>query len=313
MDLRQLEILCAIAETGSFTGAGEKLHVSQSAISRQVLLLEDELGESVFIRQGRGAVPTRAGRTLVELGKRLLDDLTDTVGHIREEHQGLGGTVRIAGGMTVCLYVLPTLLKEFRRAHPQVDVKLITGATPRLVRQMRAGLADIALLTLPIDEPSFVIVPAMREELMLVMPPTHPLARKARVRPQDLAHEPFVLFEPLSNSRRTADRLFARSGIQPRVVLETENVEILKALVGIGMGLTIIPYQSVAEEVRTGQLACARVAGATLERETGWVYPRSTRVSRAVLEVIRLFEQIRPTLSATPEDTLAVRQARALS
>jgi DNA-binding transcriptional LysR family regulator len=302
MDLRQLEILCAIAETGSFTGAGDKLHVSQSAVSRQVLLLEDELGEPVFIRQGRGAVPTRAGQTLIALGRRLLDDLTSTVGQIRDEHRQLGGTVRIAGGMTVCLYVLPALLKQFRRAHPQVDVKLITGATPRLVRQLRTGLADLALLTLPIEEPSFVVVPALREELLLVMPPDHPLAGRPKVRPKDLALEPFVLFEPQSNTRRAADRLFTEFGITPRVVLETENVEILKALVGIGMGLTIIPYQAVAQEVRAGTLACARISGTGLARETGWVYPRSAHLPRAVQELIRMFDDIRPTLHLGPDE-----------
>ena len=83
-----------------------------------------------------------------------------------------------------------------------------------------------------------------------MMPPDHPLAGRPRVRPKDLALEPFVLFEPQSNTRRAADRLFTEFGIAPRVVLETENVEILKALVSIGMGLTIIPYQAVAHEVR---------------------------------------------------------------
>jgi DNA-binding transcriptional LysR family regulator len=296
MDLRQLEILCAIAETGTFTGAGEKLHVSQSAISRQVLLLEDEIGEPVFLRQGRGPVPTRAGQTLIQLGHRLLEDLTSTITQIRDEHQELAGAIRIAGGMTVCLYVLPPLLKEFRRLHPRVEVKLVTGATPRLLRQLRTGGADVALLTLPIDEPSCVVLPALREELLLVMPPNHPLSRRRRVRPVDLANEPFVLFERSSNTRRTIDRLFTRVGIEPKVVLETENVEILKALVAIGIGLTIIPYQAVAAEVATRQLACARVTGGMLERETGWVYPRSSHLSRAVAELIRLFETVRPAL-----------------
>jgi len=302
MDLRQLEILCAIAETGTFTGAGEKLHVSQSAISRQVLLLEDELREPLFLRQGRGAVPTRTGQQLIDLGRRLLDDLSATVGVIRDQHVELSGTLRIAGGMTVCLYVFPLLLKDFRHAHPRVDVKLITGATPRLIRQLKNGLVDVALLTLPVDEPSFVVLPALREELMLVMPADHPLAAKKRVQPKDLALEPFVLFEPLSNTRRTADRFFTRVGIEPRVVLETENVEILKALVASGMGMTIIPYQSVADEVRSGQLACARVSGATeLERETGWVYPRSSHLPRAVQELIGMLETIKPTLKLAPE------------
>src|ERR1041385_6895918 len=153
MDLRQLEILVAIAETGTFTGAGEKLHVSQSAISRQVLLLEDELREPLFLRQGRGAVATRTGQQLIDLGKRLLEDLSATVGTIRDQHVELSGSLRIAGGMTVCLYVFLQLLKEFRQAHARVEVKLITGATPRLIRQIKSGAADVALLTLPVDEP----------------------------------------------------------------------------------------------------------------------------------------------------------------
>jgi LysR family transcriptional regulator, hydrogen peroxide-inducible genes activator len=300
MDLRQLEILCAIAETGTFTGAGEKLHVSQSAISRQVLLLEDELREPLFIRQGRGAIPTRAGQTLIQLGRRLLQDLTATVGQIRDERQDLHGTLRIAGGMTVCLYVFPLLLSEFRRAHPRVEIKLITGATPRLIRQLRTGLADVALLTLPVEEPSFVVVPALREELMLVMPPDHPLASKRRVLPKDLALEPFVLFEPHSNTRRTIDRLFTQVGIEPRVVLETENVEILKALVASGMGLSIMPYQSVEDDVQAGKLASARIAGHVLERETGWVYPRSSHMPRALQELIKTLERVRDQLRLAP-------------
>jgi DNA-binding transcriptional LysR family regulator len=301
MDLRQLEILCAIAETGSFTGAGEKLHVSQSAISRQVLLLEDELREPLFLRQGRGAVATRTGQQLIQLGKRLLDDLSATVGIIRDQHVELSGQLRIAGGMTVCLYVFPLLLREFRHAHPRVDIKLITGATPRLIRQLKNGLADVALLTLPVEEPSFVVVPALREELMLVMPPDHALAAKRRVQAKDLALEPFVLFEPNSNTRRAANRFFSRAGIEPRVALETENVEILKALVASGMGLTIIPYQSVADEVQTGRLACARLAGDSgLQRETGWVYPRSSHLPRAVQELIGMLEKIKPRLTLSP-------------
>jgi DNA-binding transcriptional LysR family regulator len=121
------------------------------------------------------------------------------------------------------------------------------------------------------------------------------------VTPKDLALEPFVLFEPLSNTRRTADRFFTRVGIEPRVVLETENVEILKALVASGMGLTIIPYQSVAAEVQAGTLASTRIAGEVLERETGWVYPRTAHLSRAVQELITTLQTLLPRLKLAPE------------
>ena len=132
MDLRQLEIVQAIAETGSFTGAGRKLRVSQSAISRQILLLEEELNESIFLRVGRRIRITPAGDALLKLGHRVFGDIKETITVIGESQQTLGGTLRLAGGMTVCMYVFPALLQEYRRQHSGVEVKLITGTSQRL-------------------------------------------------------------------------------------------------------------------------------------------------------------------------------------
>jgi DNA-binding transcriptional LysR family regulator len=109
-----------------------------------------------------------------------------------------------------------------------------------------------------------------------------------------------VLFEAGSNSRKTIEAFFAQEQIAPKVVTETENVEIMKALVMVGMGVAIIPYQAVAREVRTGQLFCARIAGQQLVRETGWVHLRVSRVPRAVQEMMKMFEKIRPKLKLSP-------------
>src|SRR5205814_9210104 len=114
MDLRQLEILQAIAETGSFTACGRKLHVSQSAISRQILMLEEELGEPLFLRVGRKVRMTPAAESLVQLGKRVFQDVRETVGVITDRTRELRGTLRLSGGTTVCLYVFPPLLKYLR-------------------------------------------------------------------------------------------------------------------------------------------------------------------------------------------------------
>jgi DNA-binding transcriptional LysR family regulator len=296
MDLRQLEIVRAVAETGSFTGAGRKLHVSQSAVSRQILLLEEELAEQLFQRIGRRVRITPAGESIVQLSHRVFGDIKDTVTRISDSQQVLSGTIRLGGGMTVCLYVFPALLKEYRREHPNVEVRVITGATPRLVRKLRTGSIDLGLLTLPADEPDLDSVPVMREELLLVTHPSHSLARKRRITPRDLVGQRFVLFEAGSNSRRVVDEFFVREQIEPQVVTETENVEILKALVGIGMGITVIPYQAVAREVRSGQLFCARIVGVQLVRQTGWVFPRTPRVPRTVEQMFRAFERIMPRL-----------------
>jgi DNA-binding transcriptional LysR family regulator len=196
--------------------------------------------------------------------------------------------------MTVSLYVFPSLLKEFRREHPEVDVKVFTGPTDRLIRKLRSGGADVGLITLPIEEPDLVAVPVMREELMLVTYPTHPLAKRTRVEPEDLVRQPFILYEPGSNTRRVIDEFFLRESIRPRMVMETENVEIIKAMVKSGLGITVISHQAVEHEVREGELASCRIGGSTLVRETGWVYLKANRVPRKIEELIKALEKTLP-------------------
>lgn len=300
MDLRQLEIIRAIAEAGSFTAAGKKLNVSQSAISRQVLLLEEELNEAVFLRVGRRIRITPAGEALLQLSHRVFLDMRDTVARITDAQTSLIGPVRLAGGMTVSLYVFPALLRDFRRHHPDADLKIIAGATDKCLAGLRSGQADVALLTLPISDADLVTVPALQEELLLVTAPTHPLARKSRVTPADLRNQAFVLFETGSNTRRVVNEFFARHLIEPQVVTETENVEIIKALVRAGLGISIISYQSVAREVASGQFFCARIDDHPLIRETGWVYMRANRVPRAVQEVLASFARVKPRLRVAP-------------
>ena len=296
MDLRQLEILQAIAETGSFTACGRKLHVSQSAISRQILLLEEELGEPLFLRVGRQVRMTPAAESLVQLGQRVFLDVRETVGAITDRTRDLRGTLRLSGGMTVCLYVFPPLLKRLRRVHPHLDVRLTVAMAGRSVQEIRGGRVDAGLLTLPVEESDLVTVPVLREELLLVTTPTHPLARRRKVMPRDLDGQPFVLFEVGSATRKVIDQFFATEKIEPTIVMDTENVEIIKAMVKTGMGIGIVPYQSVAREVRAGQFFCARVDGHELVRETGWVYARANRVPRMIHELLAAFDAVKGKL-----------------
>lgn len=300
MDLRQLEVILAIVEAGSFTGAGRRLNVSQSAISRQVLMLEDELGEPLFLRVGRRVRFTQAGETLLKLAHRVFQDIRETVSVITDSQDTIVGTLRLFGGMTVSLYVFPVLLREFRRLHPEADVKIEAGSSDRGAAIVRAGAADLGLLTLPVDAPDLVTVPALEEELLLVASPTHPIARKRRVQASDLRRQPFVLFETGSNTRKVIDEFFVREDIEPHLVMDTENVEIIKALVRAGLGITIVPYQAVAREVAHGQFFCSRIQGESLVRRTGWVYARANRVPRAVREMLATFERIKPRLRVGP-------------
>jgi DNA-binding transcriptional LysR family regulator len=301
MDLRQLEIIRAIADSGSFTAAGEKLHVSQSAISRQILLLEEELGEPVFHRIGRRIRITAAGESLLQLSHRVFQDLKETVSSISDKRESLSGTMRLVGGMTVCLYVFPALLAEVRRVHPHLDLKITVGSAERSIAMLRSGGGDLGMITLPVEATDLVSVPVLEEELLLITYPAHPLAKKKSIVPADLDKQDFVLFETGSITRRLVESFFAREGVEPDIIMETENVEIIKAMVRNGLGISIIPSQAAAADVRTGQLFYSRISGHSLKRQTGWLYPKMSRLPRTVAEVIRIFETVRPKLEARPK------------
>jgi DNA-binding transcriptional LysR family regulator len=303
MDLRQLEIIRAIADTGSFTAAGAKLHVSQSAISRQILLLEDELGEPVFHRIGRRIRITAAGESLLQLSHRVFQDLQDTVSAISDKQESLNGIMRLVGGMTVCLYVFPALLSEMRRIHPHLDLKITVGTAERSMSMLRSGAGDLGLITLPVDAADLVAVPVLEEELLLVTYPAHPLARKKPITPADLNRQHFIVFETGSITRTLVEDFFTRERIKPEIVMETENVEIIKAMVRHGLGISIIPWQAAAADVRSKQLFCSRIAGHALKRQTGWLYPKMSRLPRTVSEVIRVFDTVRPGLDAAMRPT----------
>ena len=254
---------------------------------------------------------TRGTEVLVQLLGSVFDGVLcndryqayvrDTVGAITDRTRSLAGTLRLAGGMTVCLYVFPPLLKHLKKVHPQLDVRLTVATAGRSVEEIRNGQVDAGLLTLPVDESDLVTVPVLREELLLVTMPTHPLARRRRIVPADLAGQPFVLFEAGSATRRVIDSFFVTEKVEPTIVMDTENVEIIKAMVKTGLGIGIVPYQAVAREVRAGQFFCARIEGHELMRETGWVYARTNRVPRIVHELLGAFDAIKERLQVAPK------------
>src|SRR3954464_7122684 len=253
MDLRQLEIIRAIADTGSFTAAGARLHVSQSAISRQILLLEDELGEPVFHRIGRRIRITPAGESLLQLSHRVFQDLQDTVSAISDKQESLNGAMRLVGGMTVCLYVFPALLAEMRRVHPHLDLKITVGSAERSIAMLRSGAGDLGLITLPVDATDLISVPVLQEELLLITYPDHPLAKKKSITPADLSRQHFIVFETGSITRKPHPEFFTRERITPEIVMETENVEIIKAMVRHGLGISIIPLRPGPADVAAKQ------------------------------------------------------------
>jgi DNA-binding transcriptional LysR family regulator len=300
MDVRQLEMFRAVAEEGAFTRAAERLHVSQSAISRQLQLLEQELGTMLLRRTGRGVSLTAHGELLLSAANRINREIQDAVSQISDTLALQRGLLSLGGGMTVSLYILPKLLKKFRSLYRNVDLRITTGESDLLLKLLRTGQVDLALLTLPIVATDLQVQPVLKEEMVVVTSGNHPLTRVRTVDARNLRRYPFVLFESGSNTRKVLDEFLLEEQSPVNVVMETENVEIIKAMVASGLGVTLLPYSAIAGELRTGRFAWARVRGRRLYRETGWVFPRSEYLPRSVTEVLRVFDLMKHQFGGKP-------------
>ncbi len=310
MDLPQLEMFLAVARERSFTRAGERLHVSQSAVSRQVGLLERELGGKLFHRAGRRVALTHAGELLVGIASGISRQMQDAAEQISAVHDLRRGRLRLAGGMSVCMYILPRLLKRYRQLHPDVDIRVTSGTSEAILRQMRAHEIDLALLTLPLVEKDLEVIPVLKEEMVVVTAPRHPLARLATVEAAELGRYPLILYEMGSRTREAVEKYLREEGVAFDVAMETENAEIIKAMVANGIGITVLSHAAVAPDLKRRRLAFARLKGRKVYRETGWVYLRSEYIPRAVTEMLRVFRELRGEFVSKLPPAGAVASAR---
>ena len=293
MDLPQLEMFLAVAEEGGFTRAGQRLHVSQSAVSRQIGLLERELGGRLLHRDGRRVSLTQAGELLAKAAASLSRQVQDVSEQISEVHELRRGRLRLAGGMSVCMYILPKLLKRYRALHPDLDLGVTSGTSEAILEKLRSHEVDLALLTLPVLDRGMEVVPVLKEEMVVVTAPRHPLTWRGMVDPQELGRHPLILYEAGSRTREAIESFLREEKVSYDVAMETENAEIIKAMVANGIGITVLSHAAVAQDVRRKRLAFARIRGRKVYRETGWVYLKSDYVPRAVKEMLRIFESMR--------------------
>lgn len=296
MDLRQLEMFLAIVDSGSFTAAGDKLYVSQSAVSRQIALLEEELGGKLFKRVHRKIFLTPVGEVLLRHARKVYHDLREASVEVSEILELRRGSLRVGGGMSVCSYLFPPLLKYYRSLHPQIEISIAVGTNEEILRQLRSNQVDLALLSLPYEDPDLSIIPAVEEEMVLVMERNHPLSRKRKITARDLEPYPFINFEPGSNTRKVIELFFEEEKVSVRSSMEIENVEIIKRFVEIGLGLAIIPLQTILIDRRSPKVYYTRFAGRKISREMGWLHLRSDFLPATMREMLRLFEEMRPQI-----------------
>jgi DNA-binding transcriptional LysR family regulator len=251
MDLHLLRSFREVARERSFTAAAKNLLLTQPAVSQQVKALEKEVGEKLLDRAGRTVTPTPAGLVLLEAADRVFALLDDALRRVKETRTSDAGTVTIACGDTVALYLLPPVLSEFRARFPKADVAVRNHGSREVMALLLEGGADLGVATAPPHlDPALESAPLLEERFLLALPPRHPKAAAGPASAAELEGEPAVLLAKPSVTRSLIDRGLRDAGVTVVPVMESGNLEVVKAYVARGIGLSFLPEMAVTEDDR---------------------------------------------------------------
>jgi len=243
VNLQQLRYLCAVVDHGlNVSEAAEALFTSQPGISKQIRQLEDELGLSVFVRQGkRLASLTPAGEIVVATARRAMREVAN-LKRVADEYRGEDtGTLSIATTHTQARYVLPKVLREFATRYPKVKVVLHQGNPIQVAEQTARGEVDVGIATEALGEfAELVTLPCYQWNRVVITPKRHPLAKMAPLTIEALAKFPIVTYDFSFTGRSAINAAFAEKGLEPNVVLTALDSDVIKTYVELGMGVGII-------------------------------------------------------------------------
>ncbi|MBX9926342.1 MAG: LysR family transcriptional regulator [Hyphomicrobiaceae bacterium] len=242
MDLRQLRCFVAVAEEMHFGRAAERLHMAPPALSRVVRSLEDEIGARLLERTTRAVSLTRAGLGFLEDAQLILSRIDTAAQSARDQSTKITTTLRIGAIDAGMGGVLPAAVARLRTAHPDCDVRIIEAMTLPQIHMLRTGRLDIALVRM-IEDSEFPFEPLRQEQLVVVVPDGHRLARKRQLTVRDARDEPFII--PSRRVRPYAYDLvmayFAAADCVPRIALETTEKPAILAMVASGIGIAFVP------------------------------------------------------------------------
>ncbi len=285
MDTQNLRAFALVAETGSFSAAAEKLHLTQPAVSKRVALLEEQLDAVLFDRIGRNIGLTEAGRALLPHARSVQQALDAAAQSVRDLSGAIAGQLRLATSHHIGLHRLPPILSQFSGDFPGVQIDIDFMDSEQAYELITQGEAELAVVTLaPQVETSLVTLPVWRDPLDFMVARNHALL-DAGDEP-DLAAmsaHPAILPGLNTYTGQIIKQLFDRHRLQLEVSLATNYLETIRMLASVGLGWTILP-----RSMRDASLATLNVRDVVIERTLGLVYHRGRTLSRAARAFVNL-------------------------
>ncbi|NPU09319.1 LysR family transcriptional regulator [Bradyrhizobium sp. 83002] len=281
LTMRQLRYFDALARLGHFGRAAEACAISQPALSMQIKEMEEALGGVLLERNARQVVLTRFGEQLAERVRDILRSVDELGDFARASRDKLTGRLRLGMIPTIAPYLLPKLIGNLTRKHPEIDIHVRESKTPTLIEELVEGRLDAAIVALPVSEPSLTEVALFSESFLLVRPPEY---EGADVPSSEMLREMRLLL--LEEGHCFRDQALSFCNMQaPREMLDASSLSTLVQMVGAGMGVTLIPEMAVGVETRSAAVSLARFAEPQPQRSIGMVWRKTSPLAKQLLEI----------------------------
>lgn len=269
MNLKQLEVFLAVAETGSFSRGAEATFITQSTVSQHIAALENELGVKLLDRTGRGALLTEGGKLLLEHAQRVVAGAREIEQAMRRFRGLEEAELRVGGSNIPGDHMIPEVLPLFLSHHPGIRLTLLQGDSREIMDKVAREEVEIGIIGSRFDDEGFAFTPLGRDEIRLIAGSSHPLAGTGGIDLDTLVRQEFIMREPGSGTARSVAQALAGAGVAPAALATRASLgsnEAVKHAVASGLGLSFLSDISVRRELARGDLVEIPVEGLTISR-----------------------------------------------
>jgi DNA-binding transcriptional LysR family regulator len=292
LDSRQLLAFVTLARTGSFTRTARELHLSQSAISHSMKALERKVRCRLLDKVGKTVTLTQAGEQLLSHASKILAEMQSARERLSELGKWGHGRLRLCTSTTACQYILPPVLREFKESFPQCTIHIEPGDTPTALELLRHNRVDLALTLQPREEAAFEYRHLFEDELQFLVSPAHPWARAGKVDQQEITRQRFIFYTRTSYLHRMIDDYFHREDMVLPTSIELGNMEAIKELVKLGLGVSILARWVARKELAEGSLCALPLGKRKLKRRWGFLLRNGQRLTLAPETFIGLCKSV---------------------
>ena len=285
MDFDQLETFIEVARLSSFSRAAEKRFRTQPAISSQIRSLEEDVGARLLDRSGGKVSLTASGKLFLKFAEETLDARKAAMTAIAETERVPKGEIVVGANEGTCLHILPEVFAHFKKQYPDVSVSIRRADYAKVLESVIDNSVDFGVVSLPVTDNRLTAVLIHRDDLVLIVPPRHPLAKLKSAKAEDIAQYPLVM-PKVGHTRDALDQLFHEHKLKPRYAMELDSSELLKRFVAADVGVGFISRSNVEEDVKANVLAALPLADTQIRRDLALVFRKDKALSRAALAFI---------------------------